>query len=303
MRELRYLLTNQCNYECYFCHLEGQDNVIIPNKEILTPDDYVFLFSVFKQKTGCNTITLTGGEPLLKNNIEEIVQKLYENGAEITIVTNGSLINKYNNLYNYVKRLNISLHTLNQNIYKRITSKGSVENIVNNISFIKTNFPNVEIRLNVAIAKSLNFSKDSINKIIDFSDINNLSIKFIELYPTTLDDYVSLNEVEDILLEDPHIIKLKQGDLNQKHFIKNNKTNIYFTQIFCTKATIQNECSKCEYCKKYQDFFITPTGGVKLCMNTFNTFSLKNNIKSRNTIMLEKAIDYIINNLLGNCYE
>ena len=68
-RELRLLVTNDCNFDCYFCHKEGQKAI---STAILDNDDYEFLFKTGQKGYGFNTTTITGGEPLLRKDILEI---------------------------------------------------------------------------------------------------------------------------------------------------------------------------------------------------------------------------------------
>jgi cyclic pyranopterin phosphate synthase len=111
------LVTQQCNYMCVFCHGEGlQSNKM----DLLTPDDYCFLFKVGKENFGWNTATLTGGEPLLRKDIVQIAEKLFTQGAKITLTTNGTLLTDKILIGNYIERVNLSIHTLNEQSYESL---------------------------------------------------------------------------------------------------------------------------------------------------------------------------------------
>ena len=108
-KELRLVLTENCNYNCTFCHKEGMKK---QEKNLLDANDYAFLYQICKESFNWDEITLTGGEPFVRKDIDEIIEKLYKSGAKITIVTNGELLNKHVDVLKYVKRINLSIHTL-----------------------------------------------------------------------------------------------------------------------------------------------------------------------------------------------
>ena len=73
-KELRFLLTQSCNYDCvFFCNHEGLNNKI---KTTLTLDDYVYLFTVCKNNFNWKSISITGGEPLLYRQFDELVKNI-----------------------------------------------------------------------------------------------------------------------------------------------------------------------------------------------------------------------------------
>lgn len=107
-RELRLLVTNNCNFNCYFCHKEGQRNTSIAS---LNSNDYEFLFKTVQKEYGFNTTTITGGEPLLRKDILEICKKIFFEGGKITIVSNGYNLSENLLIDNYINTA-ISLFTL-----------------------------------------------------------------------------------------------------------------------------------------------------------------------------------------------
>ena len=100
-KDIRFLVTNKCNYNCVFCHNEGQEKVI-PDKE-LDVEDYLFLFKMFKKTTGYSGVTISGGEPFTFRNIDNLLKVLFEEGAKITVVTNGALLDRHFEALKYVK--------------------------------------------------------------------------------------------------------------------------------------------------------------------------------------------------------
>lgn len=103
-RELRFLVTQKCNYNCVFCHGEGLQS---KKSDLLKPDDIRFLYSVGRDCFGVTTTTLTGGEPLIRTDIVDIAHELKKENCDITITTNGSLLERCMYIGNYIKCINL----------------------------------------------------------------------------------------------------------------------------------------------------------------------------------------------------
>ncbi len=84
-RELRLIVTKDCNYQCYFCHHEGVKKEL---KSELNSSDYEYLFSICKEYFGWNDVSITGGEPFMNKDIDNIIKKIYEKDGKITVISN-----------------------------------------------------------------------------------------------------------------------------------------------------------------------------------------------------------------------
>lgn len=80
----------------------------------MTPEDIGYMFSVLNNRYGIKTVQLTGGEPLLKENLKEIITNLRKHGANIKITTNGYLLRENMWIGEMIDKLNISLHSFNE---------------------------------------------------------------------------------------------------------------------------------------------------------------------------------------------
>ena len=150
-RDLRLILTKSCNYRCSFCHQEGVTHEIL---KTLTNEDYVFLYNTLHHQQNIQAVTLTGGEPLMYQKIVSLCKLLYDCKAKITLVSNGSLLNRFHEIGEWLHRINISLHTLDQEQYQDITqTKTRLDHILNNIELMRNLYPNLQIRLNATVVK------------------------------------------------------------------------------------------------------------------------------------------------------
>lgn len=226
-KELRLIITRHCNFNCYFCHGEGVSQDV---KDLLSADDYAFLVKTCKNAFHWDSVTLTGGEPLVRKDCKEIVKKLNNLNVKVTIVSNGELINESYEVFDNIERLNISIHTLNEDKYNKIIQKrDKLTKVVNNLVKLRNLNKNIDIRINTTIVKGVNDDNESYQKLIEFAENINASIKIIELFSENKDEIVKLNEIQNTLYENG--FKLKSQDLF-KNTLTNGKIDVVLSKIF-----------------------------------------------------------------------
>jgi cyclic pyranopterin phosphate synthase len=152
----------------------------IDKKEILTFEEVTRLATLFVE-LGVEKIRLTGGEPLVRRNLDQLVAKLSViNGLkELCLTTNGALLaEKIDSLKAAgLSRVNISLDTLDPDKFKRMTKRGDLEKVLEGIFAAKSHglYP---IKLNAVVERGLN--DDDIISLVEFSRQNGFAIRFIE---------------------------------------------------------------------------------------------------------------------------
>ena len=134
---LRISVTDRCDLRCVYCMKEKME--FLPKKEILTFEEIERLCDNFIEM-GVKKIRLTGGEPLVRKDIIKLIKILNSkknktNLKEITLTTNGTLLEKY--AYDLKKggvdRINVSLDTISHSKFKKITRFGNLEKVIFNI--------------------------------------------------------------------------------------------------------------------------------------------------------------------------
>ncbi len=293
-RGLRLILTQNCNYNCVFCHKEG---LIDTEKDSLNAEDYKFLFSVAKEYFKIKEVTLTGGEPLVRTDIKEIIKGIYSEGGEIVLTTNGYLLPKIKEVAECINRINVSIHSLDSKKYESMVGKPETfKHVKDNLSQFKEYFPTVEIRLNSTLVKGKNTSKTQISDYLNFAKSLNASIKYVELFPKTLDGFFSLKKIEKVLYGLDFELILKED--RKKDFLKDG-LKIRLSQIFCAYA--EGKDYPCEECKKFNDLFVTPLGDIKLCRSHRRKISLIEEIKNREKEKLVGKISLAFDVLGEDC--
>jgi cyclic pyranopterin phosphate synthase len=134
--DLRVSLTDRCNLRCTYCMpAEGLD--WMPGAEVLTDDEILQLIRVAVTRLGVTTVRLTGGEPLLRKNLERLVAEIsaLEPAPSIALTSNGiGLAARAQQLAAAgLKRINVSLDTLDPAVFKQITRRARLDDVLNGV--------------------------------------------------------------------------------------------------------------------------------------------------------------------------
>lgn len=289
-KELRFILTQSCNYSCGFCNHEGMNHKV---KRELSLDDYIYLFTVCKDNFNWRTVSLTGGEPLLYDQFDQLVKNIAEAKGVITVISNGTLLDKHFDSINLLRRINVSLHSLDEEKYDKIVRvKGQLPKVISNINSVRMNMPHVDVRLNVVLSKNVNSSLKDIKHILEFANSNGCSVKFIEL-ANDKDKIVPMNEIKNMLEQ----LGLKGRTHDHRKLVMSD--NVTITRTSCESAKTSNNVG--EICAKNMDFFVTPSGKINHCFVTNEQSSILEEVKSRNTNKLITKLKTISGTFGKNC--
>ena len=146
-REINYLrvsVTDRCDLRCIYCMKEDME--FLPKSQILSSEEINDICSTFID-LGIKKIRITGGEPLIKKGMPIILDYLGKkinnsNLEELTLTTNGTQLYKYAEVIkkNGIKRINVSLDTLDQKKYLKITRGGNLEQVLEGLNIAKKNW-------------------------------------------------------------------------------------------------------------------------------------------------------------------
>ena len=292
-KHIRLVYTQKCPYKCSFCHKEGINNV---RERILNPLDIAFLFNLVNKNIGMDEIHITGGEPLVEDDYEELIKNLYKNQALITVTSNGYYIDEKIESFKYLNKVNISLHSMDEECYEKITKvKGSFEKVVKNIKLLRGKYPVLKIGINMTLIKGVNDSFQSLKKVIEFSKSINASLKIIELFNNKdSSECVNLDNYIQFLENQGYSLKKKTF---RKSIYENKEHEILLTR--CTCDVVKN--IKGNACKKNNDLYITMDGLIDLCRFNQNNISIYDEIVNRNEEELLLKIDEACDKLGEGC--
>ncbi len=174
LTSFRISVTMDCNYRCFFCHREGQTG----KGEEMTPEEIERIVRV-ASNLGMRKIKLTGGEPTVREDIVEIIRRIKPYATDLSMTTNGSRLKELAAPMSRagLRRVNISLHSLNPEIYRRITGVGNLESVIEGIEEAVKHFN--PVKLNVTVMRGLNDSE--IPAMIEFAAKTGAILQLIEL--------------------------------------------------------------------------------------------------------------------------
>jgi GTP 3',8-cyclase len=181
VRYLRLSVTDRCDFRCVYCMAE--EMTFLPRAQVLTLEEMATLCRAFVE-LGVEKIRLTGGEPLVKRGIETLVEEV---GAlpglrDFAMTTNGAGLARHARtlLDGGLKRLNISLDTLDPARFRALTSTGDLAKVIDGIRAAReAGF--ARIKLNAVILKGRN--DDEVLDLVEFARDEGVDISFIEEMP------------------------------------------------------------------------------------------------------------------------
>ncbi|MGA7328978.1 MAG: GTP 3',8-cyclase MoaA [Rhodomicrobium sp.] len=204
---LRVSVTDRCDFRCVYCMAE--DMTFLPKADVLTLEELNRLCSAFIAK-GVRKLRLTGGEPLVRKNILWLVKELsrhLKSGAldELTLTTNGSQLRKYASQLAEagVRRINVSLDTLDPEKFKAITRWGDFGKVMDGIRAAQE--AGLQIKINMVALKEIN--EHEIEDMLRWCHGEGMDLTLIETMPLgdidgdRTDQYLPLSVVRQRLSE------------------------------------------------------------------------------------------------------
>ena len=179
IKDLRISVTDRCNFRCSYC-MPLDEYQWINKKEILTFEEIQRLATVFVG-LGVEKVRLTGGEPLVRQNLDKLVAKLsaIDGLTDLCLTTNGALLAEKVAALKAagLRRVNISLDSLDPEKFRKMTKRGDLSKVLEGIFAAKDHGLN-PIKLNAVIERGLN--EDDVLRLVEFSRENGFAIRFIE---------------------------------------------------------------------------------------------------------------------------
>lgn len=177
INSLRISLTQRCNFNCFFCHREGEEN---PRGE--TSAEEIETIAEAASELGIRRYKITGGEPLLRDDIVDVVHRITPYAEEVSMTTNASLLaSKAVSLRKSgLKRVNISLHSARPDVFKKITGRDALSEVEKGIeAAIGSGLS--PVKLNMVVLNGLN--SDEIPTMIEFTKELGAVLQLIEFQP------------------------------------------------------------------------------------------------------------------------
>ena len=270
INDLRISVTDHCNLSCVYCSVGLVPNLL--RSEILAYEEIQRMVQV-AASMGINKVRITGGEPLLRSNLSELVRMLsqIEGIDDISLTSNGILLSKYAVELKQagLKRVNVSLDTLKEDRFKRITGRDKLGEVLSGIEAAHGAGLH-PIKINMVVLQGINA-----DEIIDFAEMSNSPgwhVRFIEFMPFGMLKAEALETVSAQEIRE-HIQSL--GKL-EPYTSKTGNGPAKYYRLPGAKGTIGFISPMTEhFCHTCNRLRLTPDGQLRPCLLTDDEVNLK----------------------------
>jgi cyclic pyranopterin phosphate synthase len=251
LRDLRISVTDRCNFRCVYCmpkEVYGRDHRFLERRELLTFEEITRVARTFVS-AGVKKIRITGGEPLVRRDLERLIEQLSELDVDLTLTTNGSLLpQKAQVLADAgLRRITVSLDSLDDAIFRSLNDVDfSVERVLDGIDAASA--AGLPVKVNAVIKRGVN--DDQIVPLAGFFRERGHTLRFIEYMDVghtngwRLDDVVPAQEIVALLDEAFGVVPaeaLYRGEVAQRWRYKDGGGEVgviaSVTQPFCGDCT------------------------------------------------------------------
>jgi len=286
---LRVSVTDRCDFRCVYC-MSG-NMTFLPKKELLTLEELDRMCSAFVAM-GVEKLRITGGEPLVRRDIMTFFRGMsrhLEAGAlkELTLTTNGSQLARFaDDLYAAgVRRVNVSLDTLDEKKFADITRWGRLPQVLNGIDAAQK--AGLRVKVNAVALKG--FNEDELFDLQDWCAARDMDLTFIEVMPMgdlgnedRLDQYWSLKDLRARLASRFSLVDLAERSGGPARYVRIEETGQKIG--FITPLT-HNFCESCNRVR------LTCTGELYMCLGQEDMADLRAPLRaSDDDTLVEEAI-------------
>lgn len=286
---LRVSVTDRCDFRCTYCM--GEDMTFLPKSEVLSFEEIQAVISAFVSR-GVRKVRLTGGEPLVRRDIIKLIEAIsathLASGAldELTLTTNGSqlAVHAARLAELGVRRVNVSLDTLDADRFTAITRRGRLGQVLEGITAADT--AGIAVKINMVPMRGMN--DDEIVPLLEWAHGRGYDLTLIEAMPLgevamdRSDAHLSLREVRDRLAErytlDP-LTKRTGGPARYMRVAETGGTLGFITPL---------SHNFCESCNRVR---LTCTGQLYMCLGQDDKVDLRAAFREGGAEALDTALD------------
>ena len=284
---LRISVTDRCDFRCVYCMSEHMQ--FVPKRELLTYAEIEAIASAFIQR-GTTRIRLTGGEPLVRRDILQLVEalgaKIGSGLDELTMTTNGSQLARHADaLFRAgMRRINVSVDSLDADRFSVITRGGRLAEVLHGIGVAQA--AGLRIKLNMVPMRGVN--DDEIEPMIRFAHAEGMDLTLIEGMPLgevaldRADAHLPLSEVREALAGRFTLLPVESRTGGPARYVRVGDTGGLLG--FITPLS-HNFCESCNRVR------LTATGELYLCLGQEERLSLRDVLRTEGPEALDAALD------------
>ncbi len=273
---LRISVTDRCDFRCVYCMEEEME--FVPRAQLLTLEEIATIARAFTE-LGVSKIRITGGEPLVRRNILKLFEDIGQLPGlkELVTTTNGSQLPKLASGLKQagVKRINISLDSLNAEKFRRITRVGDLDKVLAGIDAAQSaGFE--KIKINAVILKNRN--DEEVTELVRFASSRGMDLSFIEEMPLgAIDDhdraeaYYSSDQIRGDLEKTFTLLPTTENTGGPSHYYRLAETG---TLVGFISPHSHNFCADCNRVR------LTCEGRLLLCLGQEHSVDLRHVLRS-----------------------
>ncbi len=273
---IRISVTDRCDFRCVYCMDEEMQ--FVPRAQLLTLEEISKIAQAFTE-LGVKKIRITGGEPLIRRNVIKLFEDIGQLSGldELVLTTNGSQLTKMSQALKDagVKRINISLDSLDAEKFKRITRVGDLNNVLAGIdAALATGFE--KIKLNAVILKNRNH--DEVIDLVRYASDRGMDISFIEEMPLGVigdhdraEAYYSSDEIKKDLEQVFELVPTTETTSGPSKYYKVTQTG---TRVGFISPHSHNFCDDCNRVR------LTCEGRLLLCLGQEHSVDLRKTLRA-----------------------
>ena len=271
VRYVRISVTDRCDFRCVYCMSE--EMTFLPRAQVLTLEELAQVARAFIE-LGVEKIRLTGGEPLVRRGIEDLVSDIgaLDGLKDFAMTTNGAGLGKHAKALRQggLKRLNISLDSLDPVRFKRLTRTGDLHRVIDGIHAAQdAGFEG--IKLNAVILRGRN--DDEVTELVDFARDEGIDISFIEEMPlgdvsdhSRAETYCSSDEVQRLIEARHTLLPTTETTLGPSRYYRMPDSA---SRIGFISPHSHNFCASCNRVR------VTVEGRLLLCLGNEHSVDLR----------------------------
>lgn len=178
-RSLRISVVDKCDLRCTYCMPEDQH--FLRREELMTREEIATIARLFTERYGITKIRLTGGEPLVRPDVVDIVRDMVGLGVSVGLTTNAMNLHKHlDDLIGAgLRSLNVSLDTFNAERFKQITRRNGHGIVLDNVLLALER--GLRVKLNMVVMRGVN--DDELLRFVEFTRDRDIHVRFIEFMP------------------------------------------------------------------------------------------------------------------------
>ncbi|UCF08430.1 MAG: GTP 3',8-cyclase MoaA [Thermoplasmata archaeon] len=266
INNMRISVTRQCNLDCFYCHHEGDPQKEREPDNILMAPSEIEKIAEIGSSVGMEKLKITGGEPLLRNDIVDIIGRVAGHMKEVSMTTNGTLLRRYAHDLRQagLSRVNVSFDAFNHETFERITGKDLFDELKTGVAAAKEAGLS-PIKLNMVVLKSVNHR--DIDVAVEYASSVGAILQLIE-FETTKEGsangpftryHYDLGNVEDRLNKVACDVSRRHMH-NRKKYILSSQNNGH------AEIEIVRGMHNSEFCCNCTRLRVTASGQLKPCL-------------------------------------